>query len=47
MESDIAALTAIFGENLPRLREVKAKYDPANFWKCNRNVTLNQKDKCV
>lgn len=39
MESDIAALTSIFGDNLQRLREVKAKYDPTNFWKCNRNVT--------
>jgi len=39
MESGIAALSAIFGENLEKLRDVKATYDPTNFWKCNRNVT--------
>jgi len=39
MESALAGPAAIFGDNLERLREVKAKYDPTNFWQCNRNVT--------
>lgn len=38
MESDLAGPASIFGPNLARLQEVKAKYDPGNFFKCNRNV---------
>jgi len=38
-DSNGSAIQAIFGDNLKRLREVKAQYDPNNFWKCNRNVT--------
>jgi len=38
-DSNGSAIQAIFGDNLERLREVKARYDPNNFWKCNRNVT--------
>merc|ERR1719231_1549138 len=38
MESDLAAPAAIFGPNLARLQAVKAKYDPHNFFKCNRNI---------
>ena len=30
---------AIFGPNTRRVREVKAKYDPTNFFTCNRNIT--------
>jgi len=38
MESELAGARAIFGPNLERLRAVKAKYDPTNFFKCNRNI---------
>ncbi|KAA8496937.1 FAD-linked oxidoreductase [Porphyridium purpureum] len=29
---------ASFGDNLPRLRELKLKYDPMNFFRCNINI---------
>jgi FAD/FMN-containing dehydrogenase len=29
---------AAYGENLARLREIKAKYDPANFFRHNNNI---------
>jgi len=35
---DSGAAEASFGENLPRLREIKKKYDPDNFFKCNINI---------
>jgi len=38
MESELAGARAIFGPNLEKLRAVKAKYDPANFFRCNRNI---------
>merc|ERR1719171_2017905 len=38
MESELAGAAAIFGPNLVRLRAAKAKYDPTNFFQCNRNV---------
>jgi hypothetical protein len=28
-----------FGRNLQRLREVKKKYDPENFFRVNNNIT--------
>lgn len=33
-------LRAAFGENLERLKEIKAKYDPANFFSPNKNIKL-------
>lgn len=39
MESELAGARAIFGPNLEKLRKVKAKYDPTNFFQCNRNIT--------
>ncbi len=33
------AIAAAFGENLPRLAAVKAKYDPDNVFQLNQNVT--------
>merc|ERR1719473_1355896 len=38
MESTLAGPAAIFGPNLARLQALKAKYDPNNFFKCNRNI---------
>lgn len=34
-----AKLEHVFGENLPRLMEIKKKYDPTNVFKINRNLT--------
>jgi FAD/FMN-containing dehydrogenase len=34
-----AAVEAAFGENLPRLREIKQKYDPQNLFRLNNNIT--------
>ncbi|MCD8509322.1 MAG: FAD-binding oxidoreductase [Bacillus sp. (in: Bacteria)] len=33
-------LRAAFGDNLERLREVKAKYDPSNFFSPSKNIKL-------
>ena len=38
MESVLAGAEAIFGPNYERIRKVKGKYDPTNFFKCNRNI---------
>lgn len=42
-ESDEAILGA-FGSNYARLSEVKAKYDPTNFFRVNQNVTPAKSD---
>ena len=33
-----ASLAAVYGANLPRLREIKKKYDPENFFRLNLNI---------
>ena len=33
-----ATLAAVYGANLPRLREIKKKYDPENFFRLNLNI---------
>ena len=35
---DSAAVSAAFGPNWKRLREVKQKYDPANVFHLNQNI---------
>ena len=37
MTNDVIATA--FGPNLPRLAKIKAKYDPANFFRVNYNIT--------
>jgi FAD/FMN-containing dehydrogenase len=32
------AVAAAYGPNYPRLREIKAKYDPENFFHMNQNI---------
>jgi hypothetical protein len=38
-EDDDARTAAAYGENLARLRRVKAEYDPENLFRVNRNVS--------
>jgi FAD/FMN-containing dehydrogenase len=39
LEDDAADPAAVaYGPNLPRLREIKAKYDPTNFFRQNVNI---------
>jgi FAD/FMN-containing dehydrogenase len=39
LEDDaIDAAAVVYGPNLPRLREIKKKYDPDNFFRHNVNI---------
>jgi FAD/FMN-containing dehydrogenase len=33
-----AALTSVYGPNLPRLRQIKKQYDPDNVFRMNLNI---------
>jgi hypothetical protein len=37
-DEDEARIRATYGSNFDRLRELKAKYDPANLFRSNRNI---------
>lgn len=37
-ESEDERLTSVYRDNLPRLREIKARYDPGNFFRANMNI---------
>jgi len=39
---DIANLSRVYGQNVPRLLEIKKKYDPENIFKLNRNLVMNE-----
>jgi hypothetical protein len=38
-ETDAGTRGAQFGENMARLREIKARYDPTNLFRCNHNIS--------
>ena len=37
-EEDAATVRSVFGENYPRLAEIKKTYDPTNFFRVNQNI---------
>ena len=37
-EAPSAGVDSAFGRNMKRLAEVKAKYDPDNFFRMNNNI---------
>lgn len=39
MEEGDERIRATYGDNYKRLQEIKAKYDPDNFFRVNQNIT--------
>ncbi len=37
-EDDSDGIVAAYGPNYPRSRQLKAKYDPNNFFRLNQNI---------
>jgi hypothetical protein len=47
MEEGAARVEATYGPNYARLRRIKAKYDPANLFRVNQNITPEGADAAV
>jgi hypothetical protein len=45
--NDAAAVRASYGQNFGRLAELKRKYDPANFFRNNRNIRLSSASAAI
>jgi hypothetical protein len=45
--NDAAAVRASYGQNFARLAELKRKFDPANFFRNNRNIRLSSASAAI
>ena len=37
-EDEVDRVGNVYGANMQRLPEIKARYDPDNFFRCNHNI---------